>query len=424
MEEIARESAEWVRSLVRMRRAADASMVVAICDLAENYRVDSDELLEVLAERRVRVGGAGTPKVSEFVSLELAGLLGCTPVAAGHRIVEALNLKHRHPGLFDAVRALDVDADRALRAASRCGHLTPDAAEAVTRRWVPRQRRLGWSAAFTLLDRLIIESDPGAAIERERKAREDRGIYLWGFQDGCMNLTGRLDAIDARYLDAAVERLAEVLEGEHPGLTRDQRRAKAIGVLANPAYATALLQAASQQGLPMGDVVPAPVTVPLARLRPTLGVAVHIHCDALGDLTGSARLERAGHLTTHLLAEALAGVNVTVHPVIDLPNLEPEDGYLPGRQMRRAVRLAFDTEAFPFSNRSSAGLDLDHTAPYRPGVRGQTRIGNLSPLSRRVHRAKTAGSWQVEQSRAGILEWTSPLGYRYEVGRTGTRMLN
>jgi hypothetical protein len=34
---------------------------------------------------------------------------------------------------------------------------------------------------------------------------------------------------------------------------------------------------------------------------------------------------------------------------------------------------------------------LDHTVPFQPGRSGQTRVGNLAPLTRRVHRAKTAG---------------------------------
>ena len=71
--------------------------------------------------------------------------------------------------------------------------------------------------------------------------------------------------------------------------------------------------------------------------------------------------------------------------------------------------------------RTTSGVDLDHTDPYRPGVKGQTRIGNLAPLSRGVHRAKTAGFWVLDQPSPGQLVWTSPLGYRYDVTEIGTR---
>ena len=125
-----------------------------------------------------------------------------------------------------------------------------------------------------------------------------------------------------------------------------------------------------------------------------------------------------------------------MQPVIDLPRMAPADRYEPAPRMRRAVQLAFPTEPFPFSNRSTtgsgsaglpfstrrtSGVDLDHTEPYRPGAKGQTRIGNLAPLSRGGHRAKTAGVWVLAQPSPGQLVWTSPLGYRYDVTEIGTR---
>ena len=107
-----------------------------------------------------------------------------------------------------------------------------------------------------------------------------------------------------------------------------------------------------------------------------------------------ARVERAGVITQALLRELISeipGLKVRVQPVIDLPQFAPADGYVPTAAMRRAALLAFPHEPFPFSDRSSEGLDLDHTVAYQPGRRAQTRIGNLAPLARRVHRAKTAG---------------------------------
>ena len=165
------------------------------------------------------------------------------------------------------------------------------------------------------------------------------------------------------------------------------------------------------------------IQVPVAKLRPTLGIAVHIHADALGQLDPAARIEKAGTITTTLLTELLGegnGYNIRVQPVIDLPNLAPADTYAPSAQMRCGMVLAFPNEPFPFSQRDSAGLDLDHTIPYQPGRPGQTRVGNLAPLSRRVHRAKTAGYWIMHQPTPGRIEWRSPLGYRYDVTPFGT----
>lgn len=82
------------------RRKGEAEVIAALCDLAVVYRLDEAELTEVLLERRVRVGGEGTPTVSEHLRLEIAGLLRCTPAAAAGRLADALNLKHRHPRLY------------------------------------------------------------------------------------------------------------------------------------------------------------------------------------------------------------------------------------------------------------------------------------------------------------------------------------
>ena len=607
----------------RARRRGEAQIIEALCDLAECYRLDEDELTEVLVERRVQVGGEGTPSVSEHLRLEIAGLLGCTPPAATGRLADALNLKHRHPRLYEAVQRLELDAGRALKAAARCAHLHPVHADSVTNQWCRRQAGLGWTAAFNLLDKLIIAVDAKLAAEREQKAREDRGVWTWGLFEGVMNLTGRLDVLDARLLDERLDQVAALLEPTFPTLTASQRRAKALAVLVDPHQAVALLDAAPQpelidalldeavagahlpcrcrrctsvgagvgapgEALPdrpvpvasaggaarwsgevtgvaaaalptnpvaapagsacrptgagprgagadvaaqpvsahggfdfprsgasgpahqasvrgagpersadrpvvslPGRTLPGPGSEPATcqpgcpgirsgavgdsatgpddepaglddgrggsrtaahlpgelvgepsagshpsrgrgsakagrapgRRQPVLQVAVHLHADSFGELSPVARVERAGHITTALLRELLgeASFDVRVQPVIDLPRFAPADRYVPTHRMRRAVTLAFPVEPFPFSNRSTGSLDQDHTVAYRPGVAGQTRIGNLAPLSRGVHRAKTAGFWVLDQPSPGQLVWTSPLGYAYDVTPYGSR---
>lgn len=414
-----RQVAEQIRSADELRRMAECDTILGICAFAEGYCVDTGELLRVLAERRVRMGADGTPLVSEFVCLELAGLLRCSAASAGHRVVEALNLKHRHPRLVEAMEQLQLEPKWALRAASKCSALSPETAANVTDQWLQRQARLGYAAAFNLLDKLIMQADLELAAERERTARADRGVHVWGLCDGVMNLTGRLDVLDAAHLEAALDQMAEAIAVDHPQLSKQQRRAKAIGVLAHPALALSILQRAGQQ--PLSTLDPEQPTP--RRLRPRATVAVHIDADAVCGLPATSRVERAGEITTALLAELLGEVEVRVQPVIDLPNLEPDDGYVPRVGIRRAVLFAMEREMFLYSNRSSAGLDLDHTRPYRPHIRGQTGIGNLAPLSRRVHRAKTMRAWTSEQPKPAVLIWRSPLGYRYEVTRSGTRML-
>ena len=77
-------------------------------------------------------------------------------------------------------------------------------------------------------------------------------------------------------------------------------------------------------------------------------------------------------------------------------------------------------EVFPYSSRAAREGDLDHTVPFRPGGKGQTRASNLGPLSRKPHRAKTHAGWDLEQPGPGIFWWEAPNGERYRVGPNGT----
>lgn len=437
MEDIAATLAEELLEMDQLSELVAARKVMLLAEMAANYNLANDDVVEALAEKRIPMG-PGAPSVSEFLCLEVAGILRCTPAAAGSRIADAVNLKYRHPRLYAAVRELEVAADRACAAARKCQHLPQEVAEQVTDKWMRTQHRHSWTAALNRLDKGIANAAPEVTAARERRTRKQLGVHVWGLHEGTMNLTGRLETLDARYLDAAVDRIAEILRAENPETTKEVLRAKSLGVLANPAHALALLQQAAQPSLldpvTAGDEAQrhdphacaghlcGTITTPLHKLRPRLGIAVHLHVDALGNLEGAARIEKAGHITTTTLAEALKGVDVTVQPVIDLAETPSEDGYVPSTSMRKVVELAAPYEAFPFSTRAVHGLDLDHTVAYRPGAPAQTRLGNLAPLSRRVHRAKTAEHWRVEQPRSMVLVWHSPLGYQYEVHpREGTR---
>lgn len=431
MDETAQVLARELVATDRLARQAQARRTMLVAEFATNYSVGHDDVLPVLAERRVPLG-PGAPSISEFTCLEVAGLLGTTPRAAAGMIADAVNLRHRHPGLYAQMVDLAIDPDRACTAARKCQDLPAGVADEVTNKWLEVQHRHGWSAAFNHLARLVTNADPERAARRERRMRTQLGVHVWGLHEGTMNLTGRLETLDARYLDAAVERIAQILATETPGATKDVLRARALGVLSNPARALAMLQQAAQPRLPAPEgpedartchgPLCGTITTPLHKLRPRLGIAVHLHVDALGNLEGAARVERAGHIAVQTLAEALPGIDVTVQPVVDLNEVPPEDQYVPSIRMREAVHLASPHELFPFSDRAGPGLDLDHTLPYRARGPGQTRMGNLAPLSRIVHRAKTRGCWKVEQPRSMLLVWQSPLGFRYEVHpQAGTR---
>lgn len=462
----------------RRRREAELDEAQAVAQLAVRYEVDEDDDLHpALRDQGVLVGGDGVPHVSEFLALELAGLLGVSTRRATLYLSDVLNLRYRHPALWDAACEYRMDLDRALRAARHASEYPGEVADEVTRRWLPRQARLSWTGAFGRLDEMLKAACPDVAAAREERQRESRRFWVGRPHDGTSQLFAELDVLDAQYLSATVTQMAHVLaqvEGDEDSL--QVRKTRALGVLAHPAYALALQQQALQQPLDIGPdldrelveeiesiyratdtVMPedaflrtAPtdeaalpfdatphglrrpdahdslghscghITEPLDALRPAVDLHIHIPAAGLPD-EPVARIEKVGAVTTATLRQLLLDKRVTVRPVVDLPSLPPQDGYRPSSRTRWAAHEVFPTEPFPFSTTNSRGLELDHTTAYQPcGPPGQTGIGNLAPLRSRLHRAKTAGHWHAEQPRPGAITWVSPLGYRYlvEAGET------
>ncbi|MER7249879.1 hypothetical protein ABT313_34505, partial [Kribbella sp. NPDC000426] len=155
-------------------------------------------------------------------------------------------------------------------------------------------------------------------------------------------------------------------------------------------------------------------------------VFVHLTDLTLATGTGVLRAEGIGPLLAEQLTELVGHGPYTVKPVIDLNDAVSVDAYEIPARIRERVRLTYPVELFPYGTREShRGIDLDHIEPYDPyGPAGQTSTRNLAPLSRFAHRVKThARGWDVRRVDHKTLEWTTPHGFRFEVGPTGTHRL-
>ncbi|MGA4668512.1 HNH endonuclease signature motif containing protein [Propionibacteriaceae bacterium Y1923] len=165
------------------------------------------------------------------------------------------------------------------------------------------------------------------------------------------------------------------------------------------------------------------VTVDPEQLLPRAQLFVHLSEATLRAGEGLMRVEKAGGLLADWVKELNGNTRVTVRPVLHPDQLATSDSYEVPARMREWVTLRNTHEAFPFSQRPSRGLDLDHTIPWRPTPAGQeplTRPDNLAPLSRKVHRAKTHGGWHLSQPLPGTFLWRSPLRFGYLVTRSHT----
>jgi hypothetical protein len=395
----------------RALRAAEAREVELIARACDEWSVD-ESAAGAACERLIRGGADGTPLVGEFLALELAALFGTTTTDAAARIASVLDLRHRHPELWTAVVAGRLEPWKAGKVTTACSNagLSCEAA-----RWVDHQFTAGcvplpWGRAVRRLEGLIVQADTELAAERARAKRERRMVQIGEHADGGSELFARLDTSDALALKTTINRLAEALARAGNTEPADRRRATALGVLADPQAALDLLA-----GVGAGHS---------SNRRVILNV--HIAGEAMANPGLVARVEEAGALDVDTLRIMLVGCQVIVRPVIDLNQAPAVDRYEIPDRLREHVEQRNPVEVFPYSSRRAQSCDLDHTVPHDPLAppgRRQTRAGNLGPLSRTVHRAKTAGRWKVTQPQPGVFEWTSPTGHRYVVTPDGTHAL-
>ena len=209
----------------------------------------------------------------------------------------------------------------------------------------------------------------------------------------------------------------------------DVRRARAVGVLADPQRALRFTTGTATLDDGYGPV-----------REDARSAVLYLHLDAsdlrAGGLAGPSggaggvgwgggvvRCESLGPMLTEQLHAWLLGSKVVVRPVLDLRRQHPVrdavDAHDPPEWMAELVRLRDPWCVHPGCGRESRGCDLDHITPYQPpdegGPPGQTNPGNLAPLCRRHHRAKTFGGWHYQRRDDGGYRWTTPLGRTVDV---------
>jgi hypothetical protein len=215
---------------------------------------------------RGRTFGAETnPEASEFCAVELGALQATSTVAAALLIGDALDLRHRLPLIWLRVGAGEVAPSKARRVAQATRALSDDAAALVDRGIVEHLATLPWTRLLLVLSSLVIEADPEAAEQRAHAAERDRFVRAGQANAaGLKLLIAQANAGDVITFMAMVNRIADILAVDGDPDPADVRRSKAIGILAQPAYALHLLishqneaatAAATNKALPAKDVV-------------------------------------------------------------------------------------------------------------------------------------------------------------------------
>lgn len=397
------------------RRAADADLIGAAVEWAELHPAPPRGPYagwgeaDLHGEGVIPLAGQGAPLVAEFAPVELAAVLGWATEAARALMGDGLELKYRLPRLYVHVLAGRVPLHLARDIAEHTRDLAPEAAAHADRLVSADPRRVGRVRARRLVDEARLHHDPDRALDDELQALAERKVELLpGLTPLTTDVWMRLDTDDAAAFGAAVAQGAQALKELGDTDSVDVRRARAVGILAQPQRALDLFGGRDPGRTPVS---------------PTL--MLHLDADQLDRLdTAPAvlRLEGGcspGPVLLDVLRSRLADSTIKVLPVLDRSRDDAVDRHDPPAWMADLVRLRDPVCVFPGCPRPSRACDLDHIESYvdpdHGGPPAQTRPDGLAPLCRHHHRAKTHGGWSYRRLPDGTYRWTSPTGRTYTV---------
>ncbi len=379
----------------------------------------------LLVEQLVALGPVGCPLVAETAAAGLVLPFQTSVQGVRGWIGDALNLRHRLPVLWARVVAGEVHHWKAREIAQQTAQLNPVTAglvDAQITRWV---EQLPWASLLRAVEAVILQVDEGAYQERERLAAAKREVRATPSEHGLRTLIARGEAGEVAMMLALYGRVAEALADEGDEDPLPVRMSKAIGVIANPARLVDLLARHH------GDPDP--------HRAPWENVAAHQDdpTDPWAEDLPPAGWQTARHGNHHQpsfddddcwdsqLRRYLVqtDANITVQPVIDPAETASADAYEIPLRLRRAMTIRQPRSVFPHSP-ATGRMDLDHTRPWQSdGPPGQTGLGNLGPLTRSEHRAKTVGRWRSRQPEPGTYLWRSPEGWIAITTNQGTLTL-
>jgi hypothetical protein len=404
------------KAALRARKQADVDLMVAALAWAHANPASSTEEVagwgdgDLYGEGFLPLAGEGAPIVTEFAPYDLAAALGWTTNAARALMGDALELAHRLPRLWALVGDLSISTSTARYAAEHTRDLAHPAADHADRLLARAAARGGLTTRRTraLVDEARLYHDPDRAIDDEQHALASRSVQLTpGNTPATVDVAMVLDTADAEAFDQRVAQIATLLGHLGDTDTLDIRRARAVGILADPTAAADLVRPPAK---------PATLYLHLdeSALLDIDSFPAAIHADGLPH---GLRV-----LSSDLLAMWLADTTLVVKPVIDLnhpEDLTPVDRHDPPEAMAEFVRLRDPVCVFPACQRLSRHCDLDHIDPYLAmddgGPPGQTHPDNLAPLCRGHHRAKTHSTWDYIRLPDGSYSWTSPTNDTYAV---------
>lgn len=424
------------------------------------------------AERLVQVGGDGTPEIAEFAPVELGAVLRVGDNPAVAFIADGLDLRHRFPLLWALVRSGSADVWMARKTVQLARPLSKEAAAKVDQQVAGLVGTLTWRRLRKVVEAAILRADPPKALDDAERAAAEAGVWLnEDTKHGYGSMFIRAAAGDLKSLKEALDIIAQGLKVLGDPRTADQRRAAAIGFIANPQAALDLSARAEQARTLQNDaaaarrageialaerierslaelMLPDPTSPiqeapsPNARRcdrRPLkFGTSIlyyHLSREALDAIlagqpfagAGVGRVEDIGPIILDQVRQWLQHSHVILKPVIDLAGTLPVDHYEVPQRLSEVIGLRRQADYSPYGDSLSRHQENEHTIPYVPmnrgGPPGQTDPAKMAKISKFRHRVKTFAGWTVHQLGPQHWWWRTPYGYNFLVGPHGTTAL-
>jgi hypothetical protein len=412
--------------LVRAERdAADARLVGLAVEWAYAHpaldasaQPSYDEVVE--GDDPQAVEWYGVPEVAWDAFAPFAAALGLSTAAGKGFIRDVLVVRHRMPRLWRRVDAGLVPLRRLRMIAQAVLGEPDDVCTYLDQQVAHRAESLG----PVVLERVIDEARLRLhAEQRELEQLEALDARYVRIDEASINHTG-IGAVDARgdwadlkAFDEAVGEVASALGQEGCTESLDVRRSMALGILADPERALALLE---------GRPVPGPKRRIL--LTYDLTDAALAGLDPVGfDVDGRPLLDQlvrqwCARDDVRLTIKPVLRLGICQHPTSEHRGHAVGD-YRPSSDDLLEVQLRDRTCVHPYCTRPARLCDCDHVIPFNPDDDdgGPTCPCNLAPLCRHHHRLKTLAGWRYTVIEPGTYLWSDPHGQQFLRTSDGTR---
>ncbi|WP_375389171.1 DUF222 domain-containing protein [uncultured Amnibacterium sp.] len=244
------------------------------------------------------------------------------------------------------------------------------------------------------------------AAERHRAALEKMSVTIEPAADGMAVITALVPAAEAISIDLRLD-LAARESASAEGETRSIGRLRAHILL--DLFDEGLFRGATSdlQGIAVPQRIGVQCKVGL--MVPAMTALGHSDVPAELEGYGPIDIETAKRLAGGATSWITLLTDEVTGAVLDIGR----DKYRPTSDMRAMLGFVDRGGRGPNSYRPPSQTEADHVIPFNQGLlRGRTALDNLVLLTRRDHRIKTSGLWDIELRAQRDLAWTSFFGTR------------